>query len=85
MIDVSSLSYEEVQNLEKQIKEYYESRKGLMTEDELYQIFLDMREERKVARKLPLEPSRMDFAMKVAEIAYERGYEQGAMSNGGYF
>jgi hypothetical protein len=29
MIDVSSLSYEEVQNLEKQIKEYYESRKGL--------------------------------------------------------
>jgi hypothetical protein len=29
MIDVSSLSYEEVQNLEKQIKEYYESKKGL--------------------------------------------------------
>lgn len=28
MIDVSSLSYEEVQNLEKQIKEYYESKKG---------------------------------------------------------
>jgi len=29
MIDVSSLSYEEVQNLEKQIKEYYDSKKGL--------------------------------------------------------
>ena len=56
-----------------------------MTEDEIYQIFLDMREERKEARKLPFEPSRMDFAMKVAEIAYERGCEQGAMNNGGYF
>jgi hypothetical protein len=29
MIDVSSLSFQEVQNLEKQIKEYYESKKGL--------------------------------------------------------
>lgn len=29
MIDLSSLSYKEVQNLEKQIKEYYESKKGL--------------------------------------------------------
>jgi len=56
-----------------------------MTEDEIYQIFLDMREERKVARKLPFEPSRMEFAMKVAKIAYERGYEESAMINGGYF
>jgi hypothetical protein len=56
-----------------------------MTEDEIYQIFLDMREERKVARKLPFEPSRMEFAMKVAKIAYERGYEQSAMNNEGYF
>ena len=48
-----------------------------MTEDEIYQIFLDMMEERKVARKLPWEPSRMDFAMKVAKIAYERGYDDG--------
>lgn len=29
MIDLSSLSYEEVQNLEKQIKEYYDCKKGL--------------------------------------------------------
>jgi hypothetical protein len=48
-----------------------------MTEDEIYQVFLDTREERKVARKLPFEPSRMDFAMKVAEIAYERGCRDG--------
>ena len=48
-----------------------------MTEDEIYQIFLDMMEERKVAKLLPWEPSRMDFAMKVAEIAYERGYNDG--------
>jgi hypothetical protein len=56
-----------------------------MTEDEIYQIFLDMMEERKVSKLLPWEPSRMEFAMKVAEIAYERGYEQSAMNNGGYF
>ena len=48
-----------------------------MTEDEIYQIFLDMMEERKVAKLLPWEPSRMDFAVKVAEIAYERGYTDG--------
>ncbi len=48
-----------------------------MTEDEIYQIFLDMMEERKVAKLLPWEPSRMDFAIKVAEIAYERGYNDG--------
>ena len=46
-----------------------------MTEDEIYQIFLDMMEERKVTRKLPWEPSRMDFAVKVAEIAYDRGVQ----------
>lgn len=46
-----------------------------MTEDEIYQIFLDMMEERKVVRKLPWEPSRMDFAVKVAEIAYDRGVQ----------
>ncbi len=51
-----------------------------MTEDEIYQIFLDMKEERKVARKLPFEPSRMDFAMKVAEIAYDRGWSDGHKS-----
>jgi hypothetical protein len=27
----------------------------------------------------------MRFAQRVAEIAYERGYEQGGMDNGGYF
>ncbi len=48
-----------------------------MTEDEIYQIFLDMMEERKVAKLLPWEPSRMDFAVKVAKIAYERGYDDG--------
>jgi hypothetical protein len=48
-----------------------------MTEDEIYQIFLDMMEERKAAKLLPWEPSRMDFAVKVAEIAYERGYNDG--------
>ncbi len=46
-----------------------------MTEDEIYQIFLDMMEERKVSKLLPWEPSRMDFAMKVAEIAYDRGVQ----------
>jgi hypothetical protein len=48
-----------------------------MTEDEIYEIFLEMMEERKVARKLPFEPSRMAFAIKVAEIAYERGHHRG--------
>jgi hypothetical protein len=46
-----------------------------MTEDEIYQIFLDMMEERKVAGLLPWEPSRMDFAMKVADIVYDRGVQ----------
>ncbi len=36
-----------------------------------------MMEERKVAKLLPWEPSRMNFAVKVAEIAYERGYNDG--------
>ena len=45
-----------------------------MTEDEIYSIFLEMMEERKKARKFPWEPPRMEFAMRVAEIAYDRGY-----------
>jgi hypothetical protein len=48
-----------------------------MTEDEIYQIFLDMMEERKAAKLLPWEPSRMDFAVKVAKIAYDRGWSDG--------
>ena len=27
----------------------------------------------------------LEFAQKIADIAYERGYEQGGMDNGGYF
>jgi hypothetical protein len=48
-----------------------------MTEDEIYEIFLEMMKERKEARKLPFEPSRMAFAIKVAKIAYERGHHRG--------
>ena len=51
-----------------------------MTEDEIYSIFLEMMEERKKARKFPWEPPRMEFAMKVAEIAYDRGYVDGVES-----
>ena len=57
-----------------------------MTKDELFKIWNEMRKQR-VDDGLPppYEPSPMDFAMKVAEIAYEEGYDQGAMNNGGYF
>jgi uncharacterized membrane protein len=63
-----------------------------MTEDEIYSIFLEMLNERKEARKLPFEPSRMDFAMKVAEIAYQKGrydgfdsgYDAAFYEHGGY-
>jgi hypothetical protein len=48
-----------------------------MTEDEIYGIFLEMMEERKEARKLPFEPSRMAFAIKVAEIAHQKGFAAG--------
>jgi hypothetical protein len=48
-----------------------------MNEDDIYQIFMDMVEERKVAGLRPWEPPRMDFAMKVAEFAYEKGYNDG--------
>jgi hypothetical protein len=51
-----------------------------MTEDEIYQIFLKILNERKEARQLPWEPSRMEFAMKVAEIAYDRGWSDGHKS-----
>ena len=48
-----------------------------MTEDEIYGIFLEMMEERKEARKLPWEPSRMEFAIRVASIAYAAGWNEG--------
>ena len=44
-----------------------------MTEEEIYKIYLVMMEE----RKLPWEPSRMELAMRVAEIAYNRGFVKG--------
>lgn len=48
-----------------------------MTEEEIYKIYLEMMEERKEARKLPWEPSRMELAMRVADIAYNRGFVKG--------
>jgi hypothetical protein len=48
-----------------------------MTEDEIYGIFLEMMEERKEARKLPWEPSRMEFAIRVSEIAHQKGFAAG--------
>jgi hypothetical protein len=51
-----------------------------MTEDEIYSIFLEMMEERKKVRKFPWEPPRMEFAMRVADIAYDRGFGDGVES-----
>jgi len=49
-----------------------------MTKDELFKIWNEMRKQ-KVDEGLPppYEPSPMDFAMKVAEISYEEGYDDG--------
>lgn len=51
-----------------------------MTEEELFELWNKMRKERVEARKLPYEPSPMEFAMKVANIAHSRGYCEGHKS-----
>lgn len=48
-----------------------------MTEDEIYQIYLDMMNERKEAGKIPWEPSRMEFGIQVAKVAVVKGYNEG--------
>lgn len=57
-----------------------------MTKDELFELWKKMKKQR-VDDGLPppFEPSPVEFAARVAEISYERGYEQGAIDNGGYF
>lgn len=57
-----------------------------MTKDELFELWKKMKKQR-VDDGLPppFEPSPIEFAARVAEISYERGYEQGAIDNGGYF
>ena len=51
-----------------------------MTEDEIYEIHLEMMDERREARKLPWEPSRMELATRVATIAYAKGWNEGSKS-----
>jgi hypothetical protein len=57
-----------------------------MTEDEIYEVYLQMMASRREARKLPFEPSRMEFAVRIASLAYSKGYNEGYKSgNTGVF
>ncbi len=47
-----------------------------MNEDEIYEIYLEMMDERREARKLPWEPTRMELATRVATIAYTKGWNE---------
>ena len=48
-----------------------------MTEEQLKELWIEMRKQRIEARQLPYEPSPVEFGKKVAEIEYERGYNNG--------
>ena len=48
-----------------------------MTEDEVYEVYLEMMDERREAGKLPWEPSRMEFGIRVAKIAVAKGFNEG--------
>ena len=41
------------------------------------ELWTEMRNQRVKARQLPYEPSPIDFAQRVAEIEYERGFDDG--------
>lgn len=49
-----------------------------LTDQELYELYVKMREERvKSNLRPPFEPSCMEFGSRVAKIAYARGYRAG--------
>lgn len=48
-----------------------------MTEEELTKLWKEMKDQRVKERKLPYEPSPIEFGARVAEIAYEQGYDDG--------
>jgi hypothetical protein len=48
-----------------------------MTQDELFKLWSEMRKQRVDERLLPYEPSPIEFGARVADIEYDRGFDDG--------